>query len=156
VAKVDALMGLCDRLEAALVEGEAVGGRLLEAVLHTEAVPRTQPPAPVQLRVATGAPKPQRVYVEAEVELAMAAEPVAGLVKRGPGRPRKAPVTGENDTAEAILGYLQAHTGWHGKAAILEATGLDASEWNGTIKELLEAGKVERQGEKKGARYRGR
>lgn len=37
VAKVDALMGLCDRLEAALVEGEAVGGRLLEAVLGGDA-----------------------------------------------------------------------------------------------------------------------
>lgn len=155
VAKVDELMRLCDALEAALVRGEEVKGRLLEAVLHTEVVPRTQPPAPVQLRVAAGAPKPQRAYVETEVELSLAADPVAGLVKRGPGRPRKATAAGENDTAEAILGYLQAHAGWHGKAGILEATGVEASEWNAAIKELLEAGKVERQGEKKGARYRG-
>ncbi len=154
VAKVDELMRLCDLLEAALVRGEAVKGGVLEAVLHTEVVPHTQPPAPVPLHVATGAPKPQRAYVEAEVELAMAAEPVAGLVKRGPGRPRKAPVTDENNTAEAILGYLQAHAGWHGKAAVLEATGIEATEWNAAIKELLEAGKVERQGVKKGARYR--
>lgn len=57
VAKVDALMGLCDRLEAALVEGEAVGGRLLEAVL------------------GGGEVKAGVVYPEADVELGLAAEP---------------------------------------------------------------------------------
>ena len=38
--------------------------------------------------------------------------------------------------------------------AILEATGVYAGAWNAAIKALLEAGKVERQGDKKGARYR--
>ncbi len=57
VAKVDALMGLCDRLEAALVEGEAVGGRFLEAVL------------------GGGEVKAGVVYPEADVELGLAAEP---------------------------------------------------------------------------------
>lgn len=55
---------------------------------------------------------------------------------------------------QAILSYLKANTGWHGKSAILAATGIEAGPWNATIKELLDAGKVERQGEKKGAKYR--
>jgi type I restriction enzyme S subunit len=152
VAKVVALMGLCDRLEAALVEGEAVGGRLLEAVLHTEAAPRTMPPAPVQRLVPTRQPK-QAVYEEAEEELALAAEPGVAL-RRGPGRPRKVSDAGAGSAEAAILGYLQTHGGWHAKSAVLEATGVDAGEWNAAIKGLMEAGKVERIGEKKGARYR--
>lgn len=94
-----------------------------------------------------------------ELELAVAAEPVSSygaaqaVVRRGPGRPPKG--DGTTGNAEAMIqNYLQAHPGWHGKAAILEATGVDAGAWNAAIKELLEGGKVERQGEKKGARYR--
>lgn len=95
-----------------------------------------------------------------ELELAVAAEPVPSygaaqaVVRRGPGRPSKG--DGATGNAEAVIqGYLQTHPGWHGKAAILDATGVDAGAWNAAIKALLEAGKVERQGEKKGARYRG-
>lgn len=54
----------------------------------------------------------------------------------------------------AILKFLRANTGWHGKSAILEGSGVSADGWNPTIKQLLAEGKVERQGEKKGARYR--
>jgi len=151
VAKVDELMVLCDRLEAALVEGEALGGRLLEAVLHTAAAPRTMPPAPVHQLVHTRQPK-QAVYEEAEEELALAAEPGVAL-RRGPGRPRKVSDAGAGSAEAAILGYLQTHGGWHAKSAVLEATGVDAGEWNAAIKGLMEAGKVERIGEKKGARY---
>jgi len=62
---------------------------------------------------------------------------------------------GDNGTAnEAILAYLRTHPGLHGKSAILQATGVDAGLWNAAIKELLEAGKVVKEGEKKGARYR--
>jgi type I restriction enzyme, S subunit len=39
VAKVDELMALCDRLEAALREREALRRRLLEAVLHDALTP---------------------------------------------------------------------------------------------------------------------
>jgi hypothetical protein len=73
--------------------------------------------------------------------------------KRGPGRPPKAaPSNGQ--ASDAIHTFLKTNTGWHGKSAVLEGSGVDASEWNAAIKELLDAGKVERQGEKKGARYR--
>lgn len=54
----------------------------------------------------------------------------------------------------AILAFLQqAHDGWHAKADILEATGIAAGQWQAAINALLDAGKVERQGERRGARY---
>lgn len=45
-------------------------------------------------------------------------------------------------------------SGWHGKSALVQGTGIAANGWNTAIKNLLAAGQVERQGEKKGARYR--
>jgi len=88
-----------------------------------------------------------------EVEmLSMAADP-EGEVRRGPGRPPKAESGNTSATAEAILAYLQSHPGLHGKSAILEATGIDAAQWNAAIKQLVEEGKVKKEGEKKGARY---
>lgn len=75
--------------------------------------------------------------------------------KRTAGPP-STPVSGNGEASAVILQYLKARPGWHGKSAILEGSGADAKAWNAAIKELLEAGKVERQGEKKGARYRGR
>lgn len=55
---------------------------------------------------------------------------------------------------EAILAFLNEHPGLHGKAAILKGTGIAAKDWNAAIKALVEEGKVVREGEKKGARYR--
>lgn len=75
--------------------------------------------------------------------------------QRTPSRaPESAPSNGQAQAA--ILKFLRANTGWHGKSAILESSGVDAEEWNATIKQLLDEGKVERQGEKKGAKYRGK
>jgi len=92
-------------------------------------------------------------------EVSMAAEPVATAAdtaqpKRGPGRPPKGSTAVADESGPVILAYLAAHPGWFAKSAIVEATGVDAASWNAAIKGLLEAGKVERQGEKKGARYR--
>ncbi|MFT3760076.1 Eco57I restriction-modification methylase domain-containing protein [Thauera sp.] len=56
--------------------------------------------------------------------------------------------------ATAILGFLRAHDGWHAKADILAATGITDSQWTPAINELITCGKVERQGERRGARYR--
>jgi type I restriction enzyme S subunit len=39
VAKVDALMALCDRLEAALARADATRARLLETLLHEALTP---------------------------------------------------------------------------------------------------------------------
>ncbi|RKQ52901.1 hypothetical protein C8E02_3371 [Vogesella indigofera] len=54
----------------------------------------------------------------------------------------------------AILGFLKAHVSWHAKADILAATRITDGQWNTAIAELITGGKVERQGEKRGARYR--
>lgn len=160
VAKVEELMALCDGLEAALEAGEALRGKVLEAVVGREPG-GTEPPTPVPVRQLPVPKVRAPRYEAAEVELAVAAEPVGhagamqALVRRGPGRPPKnGAIT--STAARAIEAFLQAHPGWHGKAAILEATGVNAGAWNAAVKELLDAGKVERQGEKKGARYRGR
>ena len=56
--------------------------------------------------------------------------------------------------AAAILGCLSAHRGWHAKADVIAATGITDSQWNTAIAELIAGRKVERQGEKRGARYR--
>lgn len=54
----------------------------------------------------------------------------------------------------AIVEYLSAYPGWHAKADVLAATGITDGQWNTAIAELLAAGRVERQGERRGARYR--
>lgn len=52
-----------------------------------------------------------------------------------------------------ILDHLRAHPGWHSKDAILSATGWPDNRWNTTIRALLDSGQVQRQGEKRGAKY---
>ena len=54
----------------------------------------------------------------------------------------------------AILGFLNIHDGWHAKLDILAATGITDGQWNAAIADLISGGKVERQGERRGARYR--
>lgn len=54
----------------------------------------------------------------------------------------------------AIVEYLCARPGWHAKADVLAATGITDGQWNTAIAELLAAGRVERQGERRGTRYR--
>jgi hypothetical protein len=56
--------------------------------------------------------------------------------------------------ATAIFDFLCAHRDWHAKADILAATGITDGQWNAGINDLIAAGKVERQGERRGARYR--
>jgi DNA-binding transcriptional regulator PaaX len=43
---------------------------------------------------------------------------------------------------------------WHSKSEILAATGVAEDQWNTAIRELIARGDIERQGEKRGARYR--
>ena len=56
--------------------------------------------------------------------------------------------------ATAILGFLSAHDGWHAKTDVLAATGITDGQWNAGIADLIADGRVERQGERRGARYR--
>jgi hypothetical protein len=65
-----------------------------------------------------------------------------------------APVTNGTMPARAILSFLKTHDGWHAKAGILTATGIADGQWNAAIADLIGSGNVERQGERRGARYR--
>ncbi len=58
------------------------------------------------------------------------------------------------DPAQAIVEHLKTHPGWHAKGDILAAIGITDGQWNAAIAELIAGGRVERQGEKRGARYR--
>jgi hypothetical protein len=54
----------------------------------------------------------------------------------------------------AILDFLRTHDDWLAKADLLAATGVTDGQWNAAITDLIFSGKVERQGERRGARYR--
>lgn len=54
----------------------------------------------------------------------------------------------------AILSFLRAHDGWHAKSDVLAATGIMDGQWKTAIADLISGAKVERQGERRGARYR--
>lgn len=56
--------------------------------------------------------------------------------------------------ADAILEFLMSRAGWYGRAEILAATSIQDREWNSAINDLIASGDVEREGEKRGARYR--
>ncbi|GBL39621.1 hypothetical protein EMGBD2_08790 [Nitrospirota bacterium] len=58
------------------------------------------------------------------------------------------------DPAASVMEFLKASSGWHAKADILGATGITDGQWNVAINDLIAGGRVERQGEKRGARYR--
>lgn len=58
------------------------------------------------------------------------------------------------DDASAIFEYLRSISYWQAKADILLATGVSNNNWNAAINHLISCGDVERQGEKRGARYR--
>lgn len=62
------------------------------------------------------------------------------------------PIRDAADTV--VLRFLGAHEGWHAKAEILAAAGITDGQWNAAITDLIASGKVERQGERRGARYR--
>ena len=54
----------------------------------------------------------------------------------------------------AVVEYLKAHSGWRAKADVLAATGITNGQWNAAIADLIANSRIERQGEKRGARYR--
>lgn len=166
VAKVDALMQLCDALEAALVHGEEVKGRLLEAVLASGEEGQQIGRSENGLQASKAKRVQAKAYPVIEEAMHGQLDPVptdgsrTGQVKaeyrKGPGRPRKTSTSSSAIAAEAVLSYLNMNSVWRSKSDILEGIDLDPALWNATIKSLLEAGKVERQGEKKGARYKAR
>ena len=112
--------------------------------LHTDAaVPRASTRAPRARRIASAATVQPSLDYDAipanEGHYLKVAEPRADD-RAGPSR--------------AIAEYLKARPGWHGKADVLAATGITDGQWNVAIADLMSGGKVERQGERRGTRYR--
>ena len=58
------------------------------------------------------------------------------------------------ESAQAIIDYLSTATDWLAKEDILTGSGIPSNQWQATINQLLAEGLVERQGERRGARYR--
>jgi hypothetical protein len=54
----------------------------------------------------------------------------------------------------AIIDFLTVFAGWHAKADIIGYINITDRQWNTAIAELISGGRVERQGEKRGTRYR--
>jgi hypothetical protein len=67
--------------------------------------------------------------------------------------PRVAATVNDATPSSAILSFLGAHDGWHAKADVLAATGITDGQWNAAIADLISGGRVERRGERRGARY---
>ncbi|ABK19516.1 Eco57I restriction-modification methylase domain-containing protein [Syntrophobacter fumaroxidans] len=58
------------------------------------------------------------------------------------------------DSVSAIFDFLRTHEGWHTKADIIAAIHISDAKWKPTIDDLMASGRIERQGERRGARYR--
>ncbi|MBX7134730.1 MAG: hypothetical protein K1X67_18845, partial [Fimbriimonadaceae bacterium] len=67
--------------------------------------------------------------------------------------PSVAATANDATPSSAILGFLGARGGWHAKADVLAATGITDGQWNAAIADLISGGRVQRQGERRGARY---
>lgn len=100
--------------------------------LHGDAAPRA----------SARAPRARRITIAATTQPSLDFESVAATTANG-----ATPTT-------VILGFLSAQDGWHAKADVLAATGITDGQWNAAITDLISVGKVERQGERRGARYR--
>lgn len=59
-------------------------------------------------------------------------------------------------SAHRLLDWFEANPGWHGRGDVLEALALSVAEWSEAIRELVELGEVEKKGEKRGTRYKGK
>jgi len=57
-------------------------------------------------------------------------------------------------TAKTILEFLHSQSAWLAKSEILAAISIPDIQWNAAISDLIARGMVERQGERRGARYR--
>ncbi|HSN53770.1 MAG TPA: HigA family addiction module antitoxin [Candidatus Sulfomarinibacteraceae bacterium] len=81
------------------------------------------------------------------------AEPVA-FAERRAGATAVAEVSPPYDPEGAVLELLRRSRGWTRPAEVKSALGLDRSSWSKVIGALLEAGKVERKGRRRGTFYR--
>lgn len=135
-ARVEVLRRLSD-LNRQRYEEEVAQG------LHGDATPRTSTRAPRAGCTASAATvQPSLdfdVFPANEGQYLKVAEPRADY-RAGP--------------SHTIAEYLKARPGWHAKADVLAATGITDGQWNAAITDLISGGRVERQGERRGTRYR--
>jgi hypothetical protein len=62
-----------------------------------------------------------------------------------------------NGLAEAldvVRQYLRTMPGWHTKGEIVSVAGISDNQWISVISDLIKRGEVERQGDRRGAKYR--
>lgn len=59
-----------------------------------------------------------------------------------------------NGAATGVLEFLKSNEDWHSKGDILAATNISDRQWKPIIDYLISGGEVERQGERRGTRYR--
>lgn len=121
VAKVERLMGLCDRLEGALARGEVVKGKALEAVLAAETRLNTQ------LDVATPqfavAAEPWADYERASAGKMLSMVDRAALNAWITAASKNDPYLGRTK-AEKIEHLIESHIGFdHGRRPIRDAAG---------------------------------
>lgn len=55
---------------------------------------------------------------------------------------------------QSIESFFASNDGWYSKNEVLQRTSISANDWQSTIAQLLADGLVERQGERRGAKYR--
>lgn len=77
---------------------------------------------------------------------------------RAPAEPRKVaePRTQyqATDAPSQILSWLKSNPGWHGKSEVIEGSGCNPKEWLKAIKALLDEGRIEKKGQRRGTKYR--
>lgn len=101
------------------------------------------------------ATRTRRTPEDASTQSALAFDPPPDSAAPRPAmRSSSSTQTTDAVPAHAILDYLRSHPGWHAKADVLAVTGLTDSQWNAAIADLVATGRVERRGERRGARYR--
>jgi hypothetical protein len=78
----------------------------------------------------------------------------AQLALDAPARPNAGTGGTANGAAEKIVSHLRTRRSWLSKSDILAYVDIPDGQWNAAINDLLARGTVERQGERRGARYR--
>jgi len=103
--------------------------------------------SPAHLR--SSIPKVRR-YLEPWVDVP---EPVPAFTTETTAAAVREPAA-PHDPEAAVLQWLRTNPGWHSPAEMKHAVGLDRSAWTRTVRRLMETGRIERQGQKRGTKYR--
>ena len=67
---------------------------------------------------------------------------------------QKASLAEPSTESKRIIDFMVVLGGWYRKSEILAATGISDGQWAKIVADLISGGNIERQGEKRGTRYR--